>query len=282
MHRDWQRSLVRLFLLVVAVASSCAGACRWLIPPVPIHVVGDPNSLYQLHQTWVVSARRYAASINHPFSHAGVVPEQALQYLNVARHNASIVCETGFFRGMSAHMWLSSHELTELHTFDMHFPKAAVAELRKEFGGDRLIFHEGSTRRTLPRFRPARRCDIVSIDAGHEGWDPYEDLRGLLPNVRCGATIFFDDTFDDRAEGKALDNEPSHATFYNPCTRSYWRAVREGLIRHVSCTALGKRRWSWGRFPKGFCRAEATCRQPTVTVTGTGAGIRPGVRMATV
>ena len=41
-------------------------------------------------------------------------------------------------------------------------------------------------------------CDVISIDASHDGWDPYDDLVALLPHARCGAAVLFDDTFDAR------------------------------------------------------------------------------------
>ena len=172
-----------------------------------------------------------------------------------------MVCETGFFQGVSAHLWLSASTRTRLHTFDLRFPLPAVDALHAAFGTDRLHVHEGPTWKTLhpSRFRPEQPCEIVSIDGSHEGWGPYDDLVWLRPHTRCGATVLFDDTFDDRATNKSLDNEPSHLwSFYNACTRSYWRAVREGLLRHVGCTRLGWR-WRWGRFPKGYCEARTVC-----------------------
>ena len=85
----------------------------------------------------------------------------------------------------------------------------------------------------------------------------YNDLVDMLPNIKCNATVFFDDTFDDRTVDKPIDNDPSSAAFYNPCTRSYWRAVREGLLKHTSCEYLGFRRLRWGKFPKGYCMGRA-------------------------
>ena len=217
---------------------------------------GDP-SLVALQRLWLRTAETYVAGLGERLGHGGLVTEQAFPYLDAAR-NASVVCETGFFQGVSAHLFLTANRSSVLHSFDHHFPKLALAVLRTTFGDDRLQTYEGPTWRTLRHFRPKAPCDVVSIDGSHEGWGPYEDLVGLRPHMRCGATVLFDDTFDDRAVNKSIDNEPRHRTFYNYCTRSYWRAVREGLLQHVGCTRLGFR-WRWGRFPKGFCEARALC-----------------------
>lgn len=231
-----------------------------MVLPMP-KTASRPRSpqLEKLHAKWVASARQYASSIGHSLESGGIVPEQAWDYLDAASRNGTTICETGFYKGVSAHLWLSAHSENFLHSFDMKFPEAAVAKLRSAFGSERLLLHEGSTRDSLPRFRPGHgnlpghgKCELVSIDAGHEGWDPYDDFVALAPHTRCDAPVFFDDTFDDRADNRSLDNDPSHASFYNACTRSYWRLVREGKLRHVSCTALGQKS-SWGRFPKGFC-----------------------------
>ena len=223
------------------------------------------SRLVELHRQWTEAVHVYAASIGHSLLSGGIVPEQAWSYLDAARHNSSVVCEAGFFRGVSAHMWLYAHAGIILHSFDIRFPAASVAALSGAFGANRLHMHKGATVETLTQLRQAGTlCDIVSIDASHDGWDPYTDLSALLPSTRCNALVFFDDTFDDRAVDKPLDNEPSHASFYNACTRSYWRAVREGLVSHSQCIALG-RRWRWGRFPKGFCvgRARGACHRDT-------------------
>lgn len=219
------------------------------------------HRLTRLHKLWVPKMKHFAHAIHHTAHSGNMIPEQAIYYLAAARRNASVVCETGFWQGISTHMWLFANAANVVHSFDLAFPAASVSKLRKEFGGSRLHLHRGSTRETLSHFKPNKRCDIVSIDASHLNWDPYSDLVALLPHMSCGAIVFFDDTFDDRAYNKSLDNDPSRATFYNACTRSYWRAVHEGLVHHVACESFGRWGWRWGwrleRFPKGFCVARA-------------------------
>ena len=215
------------------------------------------SQLHDLHHHWRTSAFAYAASIGHSPMQGGIVPEQAWAYLDIARQNASVVCETGFWQGMSTHLWLLAHGNTTVHSFDVRFPASALHALQGIFGRERLHVHIGPTSSTLARFRPSPKCDILSIDGSHTGWDPYHDLVALLPRTRCGGAIFFDDTFDQREGNRALNNEPSSPLFYNACTRSYWRAVREGLVQHNRCESLGHR-MRWGRFPKGYCIARAT------------------------
>ena len=234
----------------------------WLVSPsTPARFEHDAE-LHALHHRWRDAALSFAQRNHHPPEEGNIVLEQVWAYLDVVRvRRPKVICETGFWMGMSAHLWLFSHNDSVLHSFDIHFPRMVVTALHSTFGKSRLRTYLGSTRKTLPKFRPPSQCDVVSIDASHEGWEPYNDLVEMLPAVRCNATVFFDDTFDDRAEGKPLDNDPSSATFYNACTRSYWRAVKEGLIAHQTCDHLG-RRWRWGKWPKGYCVGRVVAHPP--------------------
>lgn len=264
--------------LSVAAATVAIGAASllvwwWVGDNPPVRYTSN-TELRLLHQRWRASALDFATLVHHEPEAGNIVADQAWAYLDVARRGAQVICEAGFWRGMSAHLWLYAHNGSVLHSFDTHFPR--LAQLHRAFGRTRLHVYPGSTRRTISKFQPPSPCDIVSIDASHDGWEPYLDLVELLPRVRCNATVFFDDTFDDRADGKALDNDPSSAAFYNACTRSYWRAVREGLLTHHVCDNLG-RRLRWGKWPKGYCIARvvapASCargrhsRQRTETIS---------------
>eukprot|EP00316_Scyphosphaera_apsteinii_P001505 CAMPEP_0119335902 /NCGR_PEP_ID=MMETSP1333-20130426/90634_1 /TAXON_ID=418940 /ORGANISM="Scyphosphaera apsteinii, Strain RCC1455" /LENGTH=313 /DNA_ID=CAMNT_0007346575 /DNA_START=315 /DNA_END=1256 /DNA_ORIENTATION=- len=190
-----------------------------------------------------------------------IIPEQGWAYLALARHARNeVVCETGFMRGVSSHLWLFAHNSSIVHSFDIRFIDKDVSRLRDIFGSERLRTYQGFARETLRQFHPEAPCDIVSIDASHERWDPYDELVALLKNARCGAIVVFDDTFDDRAVDKELDDYPGprenkevSSKFYNACTRSYWRAVREGLVRHANCESFGRNVSAWGNWPKGYC-----------------------------
>lgn len=241
----------------IAMAAFAAAACILIFfyEAAPAQFRHDVD-LGVLHQKWRTASAAFAAQLKHPPEAGSIVHQQAWFYLDVARRKANVVCEAGFYQGMSSHLWLFAHNASTVHSFDVHFPRRSLAALWKSFGRQRLSVYTGSTRKTLPNFRPRAPCDIVAIDASHDGWDPYQDLVDILPSVRCNATVLFDDTFDDRAVSKELDNEPRHSTFYNACTRSYWRAVREGLLEHVSCEGLGKR-LRWGKWPKGYCVGRA-------------------------
>lgn len=243
-------------------ALGVAALVAWLVfvhdPEIAPQRYAHDASLRKLHHSWRAASLAFARQTRPDHAEtASIVHQQAWEYLHVATDRTSVVCETGFFRGMSAFLWLYASRASTLHSFDVSFPKESVATLRGTFGKERLSVYEGSTRVTLPAFRPPAPCDVVSIDASHDGWDPYQDLVDLLPRVRCNATVLFDDAFDDRAAGKALDNNPDRPTFYNACTRSYWRAVREGLLAHASCENFGRRQLWWGRYPKGYCMGRA-------------------------
>lgn len=269
------------FAAIAAILAALLSILWWLqhdgAPPLSM---SPSPELVRLHRSWLQAVRQF---VGGSMTSGNIVPEQAWAYLDMARRNATVICETGFFRGVSAHLWLYAHAENRVYSFDVGFPHHALDALSQSFGPGRLRTYAGSTRRTLPRFQlpPGEHCDVVSIDASHDGWDPYYDLAALLPHTRCGAHVIFDDTFEDRATNKTLDNDPRHASFYNACTRSYWQLVHEGKLRHLECTRLG-RRLRWGRYPKGYCIAqpgEAVCpKQNHKHGAGAGGAGKPVVR----
>ena len=248
------------------------------------------------HQQWLQSIHVYADSLNITNLLKGnVVEEQVLAYRQIvqtslsqqrANNNQVVVCETGFFQGVSSHLWMDTfggrvegerrrssnstvgkgtkrrrgrNKMT-LHSFDLDFPEANVAKLQETFSnrGAKLVLHKGNTRDTLPTFQPPKSCNLLSIDGSHDGWDPYLDLVDLLPQTKCGSIVLYDDTFDSPLKEKGdIDNTPGSSTFFNYCSKSYWRAVNEGLIEHVNCQDFGIKSKLWGAWPKGYCVAIA-------------------------
>lgn len=219
----------------------------------------------------------YAQSIGKTEQDAGnMVKQQILDYSKIGGvvHN---ICETGFFKGVSAYMWLESYPLATLNTFDLAFDPRSKTTLLEKYGKMRLNTIRGDSSKTAVSY--AGDCDILSIDGNHGGWGPYDDLVALLPNTKCGAAILFDDTFDRHKLYKAgapINNNPKiHDAFYNDCSRSYWRAVAENKISHVNCVNFGKI-VSSEIYPKGYCRGIKQCqstvclKSPTVPYGQTG------------
>lgn len=278
------------------------------IPATPVlssSAVDDVKAVVEIfkeHQAWLKSVERFAISAGLPLDRflleGNVVTEQAMAYRSLAKKallqlspssSATVICETGFFKGVSAHLWMDSlssssdHNKYHLHSFDLKFPDVSVNKLREAFNSSddknqmiaTIVTHPGSTRETLPLFQPEQPCNLLSIDGSHEGWDPYLDVVELLPHTKCGSIVLFDDTFDSPLKGQSLATEISHLdkltednnaaspSFFNACSMSYWRGVKEGLLEHVDCQNFGMRR-EWGNWPKGYCISFArggNCRE---------------------
>ena len=233
-------------------------------PPHPAKFGWDGNPESQDrnkgHLTINERVRRFTASIGKSDAYAGnLIPEQISAYSEIAAATQGAVCETGFFKGVSSYVWLASN-FGVLHTFDLAFDPRALSGLRAEFGLKRIFAHRGDSKQTIGKLTDT--CGLVSIDGDHGGWGPYSDLVAFLPHARCGAPILFDDTFDKRAlYGTALNDSPAKfSEFYNACSRSYWRAVKEGLIAHVKCTSYGYA-VATEAYPKGYCHGTKICRR---------------------
>lgn len=260
--------------------------------------------------------------------------------MDIALRYGGNICETGFFKGVSAHLWLHSTDVNNdfsnrryvhrpplrgssgshkggnkvrdaaLYSFDQRFEPSMVEALRESFGAHRLKIYAGSTRDTLgsgsggnggstrdtlgsgtndnkPAFTQAEFgerkrdggvCDIIHVDGGHSGWDPYLDYVELKKFATCDTIVLFDDTFarnndnvgssEESGGGQSGDAEDNpHRYKWGACSKSYWRAVDEGLLDHVQC-------WDFGLaeegsiYPKGFCMGRPACTAALVLGSG--------------
>jgi hypothetical protein len=207
-----------------------------------------------------------------------LLPQQARLYLQLVRNpilNISTVCETGFFKGMSTHLWLFSKPQIVVHTFDISLDKNYLDDLKDRFREpERLFTHIGDSNLTIPSLDSAIVCDFISVDGSHDGWQPFYDFLHFSKHMRCDVQssptyVVFDDTFDlplgvkdNDPSTVPVDNNPASQGWYNWCTRSYWSAVHRGLIHHISCTLFSEKD---GPYPKGFCIgtvSAAKCDRP--------------------
>lgn len=167
------------------------------------------------------------------------------------------ICETGFFKGVSAANFLGggsgkvvSYDLTRT------FGAAGYAYLSKEFP-DRFTLVEGPSEKRVPEDKA--ECALVSVDGNHGGEGPYLDHKNFAPRATCGDNVVVsDDTFHcpDFA-AKSYCNicgscDCGTKGFCNDCSSGFWRSVEEGRIRPLGCTSLFRSDQN-NQWPKGFC-----------------------------
>ena len=212
---------------------------------------------------WSKDARR-VLDVGSNLWHGNLIKDQAIMYMQLLLDpalNISTVCETGFFRGVSTHLWLYTNSNVQVHSFDIDFNKKSLSHLVQRFPG-RLFAYKGNSKDTIPNLPKEIICDLISIDGDHSGWQPYDDVVKLAQHAhstqRVGAPtyVLFDDTFDlpksmnfSQTEFR-IENNPTSPDWLNFCTRSYWHAVKARLIQHVKCTRFAEYD---DNFPKGFC-----------------------------
>ncbi len=229
----------------------------------------DARSTFQ--RSWLKEKRGNAWQGN-------LLAQQAKLYLQLVRNpilNISTVCETGFFKGMSTHLWLFSKPQIVVHSFDISVDQNYLNDLKDRFRKpERLFTYNGDSNLTIPSLDSAIVCDFISVDGSHDGWQPFHDFLHFSKHNRClqssPSYVVFDDTFDlplgVRKENDPstvpVNNNPASPGWYNWCTKSYWSAVHRGLIHHVNCTLFSEKD---GPYPKGFCMgtvAAAECHRP--------------------
>jgi hypothetical protein len=203
-----------------------------------------------------------------------IVSAQAKLYLELVQDpvlNISTVCETGFFRGVSTHLWLWAKSEIVVHSFDLNFELNYLQDLQRRFPEPgRLFTYAGDSNRTIPNLPKATVCDLISVDGSHDGWQPLNDFLMFAKHARCSRNalssptyVVFDDTFrlPSNVEGHdpaslPVNNDPLSKDWLNWCTRSYWYAVSRGSIQHVDCKLFADKD---GPYPKGFCIGTVKC-----------------------
>ncbi len=203
-----------------------------------------------------------------------IVIDQSRMYLELVQDpvlNISTVCETGFFMGVSTHLWLWAKSEIVVHSFDLNFEQSFLQDLKRRFPEPgRLFTYAGDSNLTIPNLPKTTVCDLISVDGSHEGWQPLHDFLMFSGHARCSHNalltptyVVFDDTFGlpSRFEGRdpailPVDNDPNSKDWFNWCSRSYWYAVSRGFIQHVDCKLLNVKD---GPYPKGFCMATVNC-----------------------
>lgn len=80
--------------------------------------------------------------------------------------SATTVCEVGMGVGLSALLFLTAHNLTTVHEFDIgDSVKSKVSIYLQKYFHDRFIPHWGDFREQIPQ--SSVKCDVVYVDALH-------------------------------------------------------------------------------------------------------------------
>ncbi len=114
--------------------------------------------------------------------------------------------EIGVRRGRSACTVARACPDVTLHAFDMWIqgyagmdnpgPAFVRQELQKHGHRGQVTFTDGDSHRTVPEYlarNPNLQFDLVLVDGDHSEDGAYDDLRNVLPRIRSGGMVIFDD-----------------------------------------------------------------------------------------
>jgi len=108
-------------------------------------------------------------------------PYQMAAYEKLASDSTvETICETGFYIGRSAALYLCANPNAKVYSFDLAFPVPNVKALKSKFGEDRFTFFEGDSRDTLLEFaNHFPFCDIMVQDGGRQDDVPWKDINNF-------------------------------------------------------------------------------------------------------
>ena len=140
--------------------------------------------------------------------------------------------EIGVRRGRSVCAVAAASPGTDVYAFDLWQPgyanspnpgpELARAELRRVGHRGRVEFVDGDSHRTVPAFfagHPGLSFDLITVDGDHSPRGAWEDLRTVVPRLRVGGVLVFDDTSNpycpglDRVWRELLAADPGLAGF---------------------------------------------------------------------
>lgn len=114
--------------------------------------------------------------------------------------------EIGVRRGRSACTVARACPDAAIHAFDMWIqgyagmenpgPAFVRQELQKHGHRGPVTFTDGDSHRTVPEYLarlPDLQFDLVLVDGDHSEDGAYDDLRNVLPRIRSGGIVIFDD-----------------------------------------------------------------------------------------
>jgi hypothetical protein len=122
--------------------------------------------------------------------------------------------EIGVRRGRSACAIAAASPATDIYAFDVWEqeyggnenpgPELVRSELAKFRHQGRVAFVDGDSHATVPEFlrtNPHLSFDCINVDGDHSLDGAWDDLRNVVPRLRVGGVIVFDDTSNPYCPG---------------------------------------------------------------------------------
>ena len=131
--------------------------------------------------------------------------ESAKLYIRLAASpTIKTICEVGLNGGHSALNWLVANPDAHLYEFELgaddhRYYKIGHAMVEAVFP-DRMTLILGDSDTTLSKFHadhPDLRCDLISIDGGHVGFQAFHDVANFLPLAHSATIAVMDDCAAD-------------------------------------------------------------------------------------
>ena len=140
--------------------------------------------------------------------------------------------EIGVRRGRSVCAVIAASPATNVYAFDIWQqgyagndnvgPPLVTRELRRFGHTGRVQFVDGDSHQTVPEFmadNPGLTFDLITVDGDHSIDGAMDDLRNVMPRLRAGGVLVFDDTGNPYCAGlmdvwqQFLKSEPSLVGF---------------------------------------------------------------------
>jgi predicted O-methyltransferase YrrM len=164
--------------------------------------------------------------------------------------------EIGVRRGRSACAVAAACNSVDIYAFDMWQegyancenpgPALVQHELAKFGHTGALSFINGDSHKTIPEFmaqNPNLTFDLITVDGDHSIEGAMDDLNNVIPRLRVGGVLVFDDTANPYCPGlmgvweKFLRNVPDLAGYsYSEAGTGISFAIRLGTPRRFGCS----------------------------------------------
>ena len=173
-------------------------------------------------------------------------------------------CETGVNGGHGTAAMLLAHQRLTVHSFDWagYGYSEPVFTMLQLYFGERVAFHRGDSRKTLPAFFNLTRtsttsgnvwegqqCDVMLVDGDHRLSGASRDLAAFRAIAACNGTLFVDDL--NEGPGEALRKAVVHGWI----AIDEWHTYRKGDATNNPCLrgtkgglrCPGVNGWGWAR-----------------------------------
>ena len=221
----------------------------------------------------------YASAMGNPLTPG--TPYGYMRYVQLEAYSRAVwelkgsptYCEIGFNGGHSVAAMLLAHPRMKAISFelgDRPYTAEAVRQLRLYFGADRLDYHVGDSKITVPAYASTpgySMCDVILVDGDHTKEGAYIDVVNMNTLAKPGAPLFIDDINEgpgkalNRSEGEGIVNSVSRLQYWklsseNPCTRR----VRLHRSRNKRKNGLWHCNPKWGFATARYLRSAEAAR----------------------